>query len=86
MKTRRTDLELNIETLRAIASGVSTPTHIMYKTNTNYVPNKRRLETLEQKGLIRVVNPGEPRKQYTITKEGLSTLESFSVIEEFLGF
>ena len=84
MKKNRTEIEINAETLKLIASGVSTPTRIMHLSNSNYMSNKRRLKQLSEKRFIRIVDPMAPRKKYCITEIGLSILENYCTLETML--
>ncbi len=52
MEYRRSKLEIYLEVLQIIKSGVSKPTRIMYQANISWQPLKRILSSMASQGLI----------------------------------
>jgi predicted transcriptional regulator len=52
MTKKRSRLEIYIETLKWIRSGINKPTNIMYKSNLSWIPLKNILDFLVKQDLI----------------------------------
>ncbi len=83
MTKKRSRLEIYVETLRWIRSGVNKPTNIMYKSNLSWIPLKEILGSLVNQDLIRVVD-NKNKRTYEITEKGRSVLKYFERAEELL--
>ena len=83
MTRKRSRLEIYLDILRAVKSGVNKPTNIMYKCNLSWLPLKRILETLIERDLLRMVHE-KNRKIYEITQKGRDVLSYFEKAEELL--
>lgn len=76
---RRSKLDLYLEVLMAIESGVNKPTNILYKCNLSYKNCRDILRTLIEQGLITVSrNHRNGRRIYKITERGRDVLKYFS--------
>jgi len=83
MTRKRSRLEIYLDILRAVKSGVNKPTNIMYKCNLSWLPLKKFLETLIERDLLRMVHKGN-RKAYEITEKGRDVLSYFEKAEELM--
>ena len=77
MPPRRTRLEIMLNILRAVKSGVEKPTRIMYRTNLSWKPLMKVLTSLSDQGLVTVIEEGNHRF-YEITDKGRNVLQYFS--------
>jgi len=74
---RRSRLEICLEVLRVVKSGVKKPTRIMYAVNISWNPLVRILKLLVSKGFIRKVEAKDNKQStyyYEITQSGLKVL------------
>ncbi|MBS7639065.1 MAG: archaellum operon transcriptional activator EarA family protein [Candidatus Bathyarchaeia archaeon] len=69
MSKKRSRLEIYLEVLETIMSGYSKPTNIMYKCNLSWISLKEILDSLVEKGLVKVVEKNK-RRLYLITERG----------------
>ncbi|MBS7614550.1 hypothetical protein KEJ18_02295 [Candidatus Bathyarchaeota archaeon] len=83
MTRKRSKIEIYVEILRVLKSGVNKPTNIMYKCNLAWAPFKKILETLVNIGLIKTVERGT-RKTFAITEKGQEFLKQFELAETVL--
>lgn len=83
MTRKRSRIEIYVEVLRALKSGVNKPTNVMYKCNLAWTPFKRILETLVNIGLIETVERGN-RRTFVITEKGQEFLKQFKSAETVL--
>ncbi|MFQ6095396.1 MAG: winged helix-turn-helix domain-containing protein [Candidatus Bathyarchaeia archaeon] len=77
---RRSQMEILIDILRAVADGKRKPTHIMYKANLSWTRLKRQLDFLTKQELL-VNKVTEEGTIYKITPKGKEVLEYFKKIE-----
>jgi len=83
MTKKRSRLEIYIETLKWIRSGINKPTNIMYKSNLSWIPLKNILDFLVKQDLIQVAENANKRT-YEITEKGRNVLRYFEKAEELL--
>jgi len=80
---RRSRLEIYIDILACIRSGVESPTRIMYKANLSWEPLQEYLRSLlEQKLIIREAVGA--RERYQITERGVIVLTYFRKVKDEL--
>ena len=87
VQTRRTRLEILLSVLRAIKDGENKPTRIMYATNMSWIPTKKVLEKLVERGYIDVTEEPSGRrskKRYEISEKGVKVLRYFNGAQELL--
>ena len=80
MTRKRSKLEIYLDVLRAVKTGTTKPTNVMYKCNLAWKPFKRILRALTESSLIRPVEKGS-RKVYELTKKGEEILVYFEEAE-----
>jgi predicted transcriptional regulator len=80
---KRSRLEVYIDVLEAVSSGVNKPTNIMYKCNLSWTPMREILDSMIKKGLIRKFEV-KNRRIYEITDKGRELLEYMGNVEEML--
>jgi len=78
--TRRSQMEILIDMLRAVADGNHKPTHIMYRSNLSWSRLKKQLNFLMKQGML-VSEEGNDGTVYKITRKGKEVLEYFKRIE-----
>jgi len=88
MTGRRAKTELYLAVLSAIKEGEPRPTRIMYATNLSWKPLCQILNTLEERGLVRLVEPevrdGRSKNLYAITDKGESVISYFQKTRDLL--
>jgi len=76
--SRRTTRQIVHDIMKAMASGESRPTRIMYAANISWLPLEKHLKALIGQGLVEQYEPGRGDKRVTrefrLTGEGNSTL------------
>jgi predicted transcriptional regulator len=80
MQQRRSKLDIVLNVLSAVKSGVDKPTRIMYATNLSWKPTQRILANLVEQGLLQEYgNTGSKRskRRYEITEKGVDVLRYF---------
>ena len=77
---RRSQMEILIDILKAVANGKRKPTHIMYKANLSWTRLKKQLDFLTKQELL-VNTVAEEGTIYKITPKGKEVLEYFKKIE-----
>ena len=88
---KRSRLEITLEVLSIIASGVCNTTHIMSHAGISWDNFQGVLRTLVPQGLVKIVEPekrGRRRdkrinKVYRVTEKGIGVLRYFKDAEEF---
>jgi len=83
MTRKRSKLEIYLDILKTVKSGVNKPTNIMYRCNLAWRPFKKVLKTLIDNDLIEIVNKGN-RKTYELTQRGQEFLKQFETAETLL--
>jgi len=83
MTRKRSRLEIYLDALKTIRSGINKPTNIMYKCNLSWIPLKEILNSLINQNLIRVIDE-DNRKTYEITEKGTDVLRYFEKAEDLL--
>ncbi|MGI0091229.1 MAG: winged helix-turn-helix domain-containing protein [Nitrososphaerales archaeon] len=81
---RRSETEVKIMILNAIADGANSLTHIMYRSNTSWGAMSRFVKVLEQQKLIAYDSVGG-RKRYALTEKGTRVLHTYNSIANQLG-
>ena len=80
--TRRSQMEIYIDILRAIAVGKKRPTHIMYRANLSWIRLKKHLDFMLTQNLIEEgIIDGKLMSVYNLTSKGKGVLEYFKKIE-----
>jgi len=85
VETRRSKLEIYLEVLNIIKSGVSKPTRIMYQANISWQPLVRILSSMVSQELIEQIDTSElgrkrdkrTSKIYNITMKGEKVIRYF---------
>ena len=83
MTVKRSRLEIYVEILKTIKSGVNKPTVILYRCNLAWKPLMGILETFVNNSLVEVVERGS-RKTYNLTEKGRDFLKQFESTEVFI--
>lgn len=84
---RRSRLEICLEALRTINSGVKKPTRIMYAVNISWNPLVRILKLLVYQEFIRKIEAKDNKQStyyYEITQSGLKALNYFDREKDLL--
>ena len=81
--SRRSQMEIQIDILRAVANGNVKPTHIMYRANLSWTRLQKLLDTLVSKNLLMEKASNEKTK-YKITQKGRKLLEYYRQIVDEL--
>ena len=86
---RRSRLEIYLDVLWAIKSGIRKPTRIMYEANLSWKPLQRILESMVSQGLIEKMDATNNRDKRTntvfgITQKGENIINYFNRGKEFL--
>lgn len=77
---RRSQMEILIDILKAVADGKQKPTHIMYRANLSWVRLKKQLDFLVKQELL-VNMEIDGGKIYKVTRKGKEVLEYFKKLE-----
>ena len=84
-KMRRSELEVCIDILRALAQkGPLKLTHVMYKSNVNCSALKERLKFLIKQDLVEKRAIAKQRVVYAVTEKGKTLLKQFNEIVQVL--
>ena len=83
MTRKRSRLEIYVDVLKTVKSGVNRPTNIMYKCNLSWLPLREILESLISQGLLEAIDKGN-RRVYEITEKGREVLSYFKKTEDLL--
>jgi len=67
--------------LKAIRTGETRPTRIMYRANLSWNPLRKLLKEMLKNGLIEAAQ-GNPHEHYSITPKGLRFLRAYRELEE----
>jgi predicted transcriptional regulator len=81
---RRSELEIKMDVLRIIGSGIDRPTQVMYKANLSWIALQSTLKSLLERGFLREEELGN-RKRYELTQRGFDILSSFQKVLEAMG-
>ncbi len=73
MTRKRSRLEMYLDVLETMESGINKPTNIMYKCNLSWVPMQEILDSMIEKNLIAEVERGR-KKTYEVTERGRDLL------------
>lgn len=89
MARRRSKLEIYLDVLMLIRSGVNKPTRIMYGANLSWKPLQQILRSLVEQELIREVDARNRRDRrtttyYVITRKGENVINYFSRARELI--
>jgi predicted transcriptional regulator len=89
MKNRRSRLEVYLDVLWAIKSGVNKPTRIMYESNLSWKPLQRTLDSLMGQNLIEEYSPKNLRDKrttycYKLTQKGENVIQYFKRAEDLI--
>ena len=83
MTRKRSDIEIYLDVLKAVKSGVHKPTNIMYKCNLAWKPFKQILDSLVENELLEINQKGK-RKTYQLTAKGNEVLRYFEMARSLL--
>jgi predicted transcriptional regulator len=78
---RRSHLEIRMDILACVQSGIEKPTQIMYKANLSWTALKEHLDALETSLLLKVVEYRHRRK-YELTEKALGVIAGYRKILE----
>jgi predicted transcriptional regulator len=81
---RRSELEIKMDVLRVVASGIDRPTQIMYKANLSWIALQSNLKSLVTGTFLREEDLGN-RKRYELTQRGFDVLSTFQKVVEAMG-
>lgn len=84
LPSRRSELEIKMDVLRVVGSGIDKPTQVMYKANLSWIALQSNLKSLVTSGFLREESLGN-RKRYEITQRGYEILSSFQKVLEAMG-
>ena len=78
--TRRSQMEIYVDILKAVAEGKKKPTHIMYRANLSWTRLKRYIDFLINQSLLQEeINDGA--SVFTLTTKGKDVIGYFKRIE-----
>ena len=81
--TRRSQFEIYLDILKAVAEGKKKPTHIMYRANLSWTRLKKYLDFLISQGLLKeTVN--ETSTTFSLTQKGRDVIGYYRRIERVL--
>ncbi len=83
MTRKRSKIEIYLEILKTLKSGIDKPTNVMYKCNLAWKPFKNDLKTLIDNRLIEIVDRGS-RRTFKLTEKGQEFLKQFETAEAIL--
>ena len=82
--SRRSQLEIRMDILRAIMEGSEGPTQIMYKANLSWILLREHLAALGDQGFVGKTAVGN-RKKYALTEKGIEIIASYmNLIKEIV--
>ena len=82
--SRRSQLEIRMDILRAIMEGAEGPTQIMYKANLSWILLCDHLSALGDQGFVGEKTVGN-RKKYSLTGKGIEIVGAYlSLIREII--
>jgi predicted transcriptional regulator len=82
--TRRSQLEIRMDILRAIMEGAEGPTQIMYKANLSWILLCDHLGALNEQGFVGEKTVGN-RKKYSLTGKGIEIVGAYlNLIREII--
>ena len=87
MSSRRSKLEITLNILSIVRSGVDKPTRIMYAANMSWKPVQRTLSHLVEQGLLEDQLNEESRQSkrlYVITEKGVEVLDYFDKAKQLI--
>ncbi|MDV3293988.1 MAG: winged helix-turn-helix domain-containing protein [Nitrososphaerales archaeon] len=82
--SRRSQLEIRMDMLKAVKEGAEKPTQIMYKANLSWVALQTHLKSLLENGLLHWA-ADRTRKRYELTLKGSNVMYSYAKILEEVG-
>ena len=78
--TRRSQMEIQMDILRAVANGREKPTHIMYRANLSWIRLKKHIDFLIAQNLL-VEKVDDGNSVYSVTTKGVDIIRYFKRIE-----
>lgn len=82
--SRRSQLEIRMDILRAIMEGAEGPTQIMYKANLSWILLCDHLSALGEQGFVGEKTVGN-RKKYSLTGKGIEIVSAYlNLIREII--
>ena len=76
---RRSELEIKMDVLRVVSSGIDRPTQIMYKANLSWIALQSNLKSLVTSNFLREEDLGS-RKRYELTQHGFEILGTYQKV------
>ena len=76
---RRSELEIKMDVLRVVSTGIDRPTQIMYKANLSWIALQSNLKSLVTSNLLREEDLGS-RKRYELTQRGFEILSTYQKV------
>jgi len=83
MTRKRSKLEIYLDVLRTVKSGIDKPTNIMYKCNLAWNPFRDILNSLIEQDLVKTIDKVN-RRTYELTEKGQDVLRYFETAEVLL--
>lgn len=84
LSQRRSHLEIRMDILTCVKTGVDKPTQIMYKANLSWGALKEHLEALVASELLKPVEYGN-RKRFEITQRAITVLMAYRKVLQEIG-
>jgi len=81
---RRSELEIKMDVLRVVSSGIDRPTQVMYKANLSWIALQSNLKSLKNSGFLREEDLGS-RKRYELTQRGFEILSTYNKVLDAMG-
>lgn len=88
MSRRRSRLDIYLDMLEKVASGIEKPTRLMYATNLGWKPMQEVLEALKTQDLVTVSEEkkgNQARRRIGITEKGKKALDYFKAKKKEYG-
>ena len=82
--SRRSELEIKMDVLRVVSSGIDRPTQIMYKANLSWIALQSNLRSLVKSTFLKEEDLGN-RKRYEMTQKGIELLSTFQKVVDAMG-
>lgn len=81
--SRRSELEIKMDVLQVVSTGIDRPTQIMYKANLSWIALQSNLKELVKRSLLKEEDLGS-RKRYELTQTGFELLSTFRKVIDAL--
>jgi len=79
LPARRSELEIKMDVLRVVSTGIDRPTQIMYKANLSWIALQSNVRSLVKSGFLTEEDLGS-RKRYELTQRGFEILSTYQKV------